>query len=158
MPTIADNVRIRPMTAEDLPQVLEIAAGSPELPRWQESAYLNALDPGAALPRIALVAALSKPRHVMGFVIAGFQPHQAELESIAVSAGSRRLGLGRALFDGLVIQLRSAGVPEVVLEVRASNRAAIAFYRSTGFGQTGLRRAYYADPIEDAVLMRLQFI
>jgi ribosomal protein S18 acetylase RimI-like enzyme len=59
------------------------------------------------------------------------------------------------LFDALANDLRAAGVLEIVLEVRASNRQALAFYRSAGFGQTGLRRAYYADPIEDAVLMRL---
>jgi len=41
--------------------------------------------------------------------------------------------------------------------VRASNRPALAFYRSAGFGQAGLRRAYYIDPIEDALLMRLHF-
>ena len=45
------------------------------------------------------------------------------------------------LFDALVNELRTAGVHEIVLEVRASNRAALAFYRSAGFGQTGLRRA-----------------
>jgi [ribosomal protein S18]-alanine N-acetyltransferase len=39
--------------------------------------------------------------------------------------------------------------------VRASNRAALAFYRCAGFVETGTRRAYYVDPVEDAVLMRL---
>jgi ribosomal-protein-alanine N-acetyltransferase len=93
--------------------------------------------------------------HVEGFTVASLMPPQAELESISVAAGSQRRGLGRMLFDALLSELRAAGVLEIALEVRASNDAAVAFYRRAGFGQTGTRRAYYADPIEDAVLMRL---
>jgi len=66
------------------------------------------------------------------------------------------MGLGRTLFDALVKELRAADVAEIVLEVRASNHDALAFYRSAGFSQTGLRRAYYVDPIEDASLMRFR--
>jgi ribosomal-protein-alanine N-acetyltransferase len=60
------------------------------------------------------------------------------------------------LLDALVNELKTLGVLEIILEVRASNPSALAFYSSAGFVQTGLRRAYYVDPIEDAVLMRLQ--
>jgi [ribosomal protein S18]-alanine N-acetyltransferase len=144
------------MTAADLTRVMEIAASSPKAPHWPESAYFNALNPDSAPRRIALVAAMSGPEHVEGFAVASLLPPQAELESIVVSAGSQRQGLGRTLFDSLVNELRQSGMLEIILEVRASNRAALAFYRSAGFGQTGLRRAYYIDPIEDAVLMRLQ--
>jgi ribosomal protein S18 acetylase RimI-like enzyme len=46
-------------------------------------------------------------------------------------------------------------VSELTLEVRASNRAALGFYRAQGFEETGRRPRYYADPEEDAVLMGL---
>ena len=72
-----------------------------------------------------------------------------------MAAESQRRGLGRRLFHALAAELRAAGVTELVLEVRASNRPALGFYRSLGFARTGLRRGYYADPVEDAVLMRL---
>jgi ribosomal-protein-alanine N-acetyltransferase len=144
------------MTAADLPQVMKIAASLPEAPHWPESAYLDALNPELTPRRIALVAAGQQPVHVEGFAVASVLPPQAELESIAVSAGIHRQGLGRMLFDALVCELQRSGVLEIVLEVRASNHTALAFYRSTGFGQIGLRPAYYVDPIEDAVLMRLQ--
>jgi [ribosomal protein S18]-alanine N-acetyltransferase len=155
MNSLAENAQIRPMTAADLTRVMEIAASLPESPRWPESAYLDALNPESAPRRIALVAAVSEI--AQGFAVASLLPPQAELETIAVAAGSQRLGLGRILFEAIANELGSAGVLEIVLEVRESNRAAIAFYRSAGFGQTGLRPAYYVDPIEDAVLMRLQF-
>ncbi|MGA2340524.1 MAG: ribosomal protein S18-alanine N-acetyltransferase [Terracidiphilus sp.] len=155
MKPLAENVEIRPMTAADVSRVMEIAASLPEAPQWPEAAYLTALNPESSPRRIALVAA--GPGGVQGFTVASLLPSQAELESIAVAAGSQQRGLGRMLFEALAIDLRAAGILEIILEVRASNRPALAFYRSAGFGQTGLRRAYYVDPIEDAVLMRLHF-
>ncbi len=144
------------MTAADLARVTEIAASLPEAPQWAESAYLAALNPASMPHRVALVAAEPQPVNVHGFIVASLMPPQAELETIAVVAGSQRRGLGRQLFDALVTQLRTAGVLEIVLEVRASNRAALALYRSAGFRHTGLRRAYYVDPVEDAMLMGLR--
>ena len=155
MMPLAEDVQIRRMVAADVAQVIEIAASLPGAPQWAESVYLAALNPASIPHRVALVAAGPQPEDVQGFVVASLLPPQSELESIAVAAESQQRGLGRQLFDALVNQLRTAGVYEIVLEVRASNRAALAFYRSAGFGQTGRRRAYYADPVEDAVLMRL---
>lgn len=157
MASSTENMLIRRMTATDVPRVMEIAASLPEAPRWPESAYLNALNLESIPRRIALVTASQQQGRVEGFIVASFLPPQAELESIAVSAGSQQEGMGRTLFDGLVNELRIAGVLEIVLEVRASNHTALSFYRSAGFSQNGLRRAYYVDPIEDAVVMRLQF-
>jgi [ribosomal protein S18]-alanine N-acetyltransferase len=157
-------VQIRQMTAADLPQVMAIAASLPEAPHWPASAYLNALNPESTPRRIALVAAERQNQDVQGFLVARLLPPQAELESIAVTTGSQRQGLGRLLFDalanagrnsdGLKSEGLNSGILEIVLEVRASNRAALAFYHSADFVQTGLRGAYYADPVEDAVLMR----
>jgi ribosomal-protein-alanine N-acetyltransferase len=157
MKPLAENVQIRPMTAADMARVMEIAASLPEAPQWPEAAYPDALNPESTPRRIAFVASGPRSENVQGFTVASLLPPQAELESIAVAAGSQRRGLGRMLFGALLNELRAAGVLEIVLEVRASNRAAVAFYRSAGFCQTGLRRAYYVYPIEDAVLMRLQF-
>ncbi len=157
MVSSTENVQVRRMTAADVPRVMEIAATLPEAPRWLESAYLDALKAESIPRRIALVTASQQQGRVEGFIVASFLPPQAELESIAVSAGSQQQGLGRTLFVGLVNELRMAGVLEIVLEVRASNHTALSFYRSAGFSQNGLRRTYYVDPIEDAVVMHLQF-
>jgi len=151
--TSAEKAHIRRMTAADVPRVMEIAASLPDAPHWPESAYLDALNSESIPRRVALVG--DGPKAVQGFIVASLLPPQAELESIAVSAGSQRQGLGRMLFDSLVKELRTAGVLEIILEARATNRSAVAFYRSAGFSQSGLRKAYYADPVEDAVLMRL---
>jgi len=151
----AAELRIRPMTPADIDRVLQLALSLPQVPHWPPTAYTSALQPGAIPRRIALVAEDRNTGAVAGFAVAGLLPPQAELESIAVAGGCRRRGLGRRLFTALAPELRSAQAEEVVLEVRASNHAALAFYRSLGFLQTGTRSRYYVDPVEDAVLMTL---
>lgn len=151
----AEAVVIRQMTESDLTRVMAIAASLPDAPHWPESAYRAALSPESAPRRIALVAAGPEKEGARGFAVASLLDSQAELETIAIEAASQRQGLGRRLFDELTGQLRAAGAGELNLEVRRSNHPALAFYRSVGFAETGLRRGYYVDPVEDAVLMRL---
>lgn len=148
-------VWIRRMTEADLERVMEIERGLPGAPHWPRSAYLTALDPQAAPLRIALVVEESVDGVLAGFAVASLVLPQAELETIAVAPEFQRRGLARKLFSSLVAELRGAGALEVILEVRASNYPAIGLYRSLGFADSGRRKRYYADPVEDAVLMRL---
>ena len=151
----ATGIRVRPMAAADLDGVLAIAESLPDAPHWPRAAYIKALDPASTPERIALVAVSPGPDAVAGFAVASLLPPQAELESIAVAAASQRRGMGRRLFGALMIELKQAGATELLLEVRASNLAALGFYRALGFIETGRRPRYYADPVEDAVLMQL---
>jgi [ribosomal protein S18]-alanine N-acetyltransferase len=157
--TPLEGVEIRRMTAADLDRVLAIAQNLPQTTHWPQSAWLNAInsqfEPESTPRRIALVAANRQPGSILGFAVASLLPPQAELETIAVAPESQRLGLGQRLFQALAAELKAAGVDDVLLEVRASNQTAQAFYQALGFVKTRLRPGYYADPIEDAVLMRL---
>ena len=148
------ELRIRPMAAEDLARVMGIAQTLKNAPHWPLAAYRAALAPSSSPRRVALVAedALS----VVGFAVAILLPPQAELETIGVAAGNQRRGVARRLFATLAGEFERAQITEVVLEVRASNRSALELYRSLGFRESGRRPRYYADPIEDAVLMELR--
>ena len=64
--------------------------------------------------------------------------------------------MAKRLFAALVAELGREQMLEVILEARASNRAALGLYCSLGFKETGRRLRYYADPIEDAILMNLR--
>ncbi len=66
--------------------------------------------------------------------------------------------LARRIFGILIDNLTQKGITEVMLEVRGSNEPALGFYRRLGFVRTGVRRSYYAEPQEDAVLMRLSLV
>jgi ribosomal-protein-alanine N-acetyltransferase len=159
-----EDAEIRSMTASDLDRVLAIAQNLPQTPHWPQSAWLNAInsqfEPESTPRRIALVICASRanpqPGAILGFAVVSLQPPQAELETIAVAPESQRLGLGQRLFQALTTELNASGVDDVLLEVRASNQSALAFYQALGFVKTRLRPGYYADPIEDAVIMHLR--
>ncbi len=90
---------------------------------------------------------------LVGFVGVWYQAGDAHIVSIAVREEYRRRGLGELLLIGAVEMAVRRGQQVVTLEVRASNDAAQGLYRKYGFTQTGLRRRYYADNHEDAVIM-----
>jgi ribosomal-protein-alanine N-acetyltransferase len=144
------------MDPADVERVIEIAQSLKDAPHWPPAVYLAALDPESEPRRIALVAADAETGATAGFLVASLLPPQAELETIAVAPGGQRRGLGRRLLVAMVEELRTEQVTEILLEVRASNDAAFRFYLALGFTETGRRRGYYADPVEDAVLMSLR--
>ena len=144
------------MTLADVDCVLEIVASLPNAPHWTRLTWLEVLALNHMPQRIALVAISGETNAVVGFAVAILVPPQAELEVIAIASPNQRRGLGHQLLAFLVEQVNQAGITEMLLEVRESNLAAISFYRSLGFKQIGNRAGYYADPVEDAVLMNLQ--
>jgi ribosomal-protein-alanine N-acetyltransferase len=87
-----------------------------------------------------------------GFLVARYLPPEWELENIVVAPAVRRMGIGRQLMDALVVQGRQTNGTAIFLEVRESNTAARGLYERLGFMETGRRKAYYANPSEDAVL------
>ncbi len=155
MSSMNDSIRIRPMTAEDVERVIEVAESLKLAPQWKRGAYLTALNSEAALRRIAL-AADDSTTGVVGFAVASLTPPESELETIGIIAEFQRRGVARRLFDEVTKALRLAQVQTIGLEVRASNEAARAFYDSLGFAESSRRPRYYADPVEDAVLMCLK--
>jgi [ribosomal protein S18]-alanine N-acetyltransferase len=162
-----DNSRIEIVSLDDshVAGVIRIAEILKETPHWSPDSYVELASKAPAVRRIALVArvcgtglpspALKAEPEIAGFVIARLVPPEGELESIGVAAEWQRRGIGRRLVRKLGSEMGKAGVETLHLEVRASNGRAIAFYRSLGFAETGSRPRYYADPIEDAVLMEL---
>ena len=93
---------------------------------------------------------------VRGYAILQLIAPEAEVINIAVAPTARRLGIGRALLAALLSQAEAAQIETIHLEVRESNQAAIALYSALGFGTVGLRKYYYENPREHAVLMSYQ--
>ena len=79
----------------------------------------------------------------------------AHINNVAVSLSARRKGIASALIKEAVRLAKAAGCDAVTLEVRGSNTAAKALYRSLGFSAAGVRRNFYRDPAEDGETMIL---
>jgi ribosomal-protein-alanine acetyltransferase len=78
-----------------------------------------------------------------------------EVQYIAVAKEFRRHGVGTRLMSDFISYVQSTGGSRIFLEVRESNQSARRLYSTLGFEETGLRKSYYANPPEDAILYRL---
>jgi ribosomal-protein-alanine N-acetyltransferase len=78
---------------------------------------------------------------------------EVQVMNVAVDPGQRRRGLARWLLGFALRQGARAGCRRSLLEVRAGNREALALYASLGFERCGVRRGYYREPVEDAVVL-----
>jgi ribosomal-protein-alanine N-acetyltransferase len=158
------RVHIREAGQQDLGAVVALERDTSEAPHWTEMEYaaiVNADREADALVRRCLLIAEGENR-LMGFAVGKIVPSGegsvAELESIVVQEATRRVGTGRALCTAVIAWSRQQGAAALELEVRAGSRGAIALYTGLGFAVAGRRRAYYREPVEDAVLMRLELV
>jgi ribosomal-protein-alanine N-acetyltransferase len=147
-----EQIRIRTMTEADVGAAMAIAATLKDAPRWDARAYQAAVDRARGNHGIALLAEESQSAPA-GFIIAGLLPPEAEIESIAVRAALQRRGVARRLFAAFEAEAQRLGSSLILLEVRPSNAVARAFYQSLGFTEIARRPAYYANPVEEALLM-----
>lgn len=93
-------------------------------------------------------------RGITAFAVVQVVDVEMHLHNLAVDPPSRRQGLGRWLLRETLAWGEAAGVEEVFLEVRQSNWAALALYREAGFEAASVRRGYYDQPREDALVLR----
>jgi [ribosomal protein S18]-alanine N-acetyltransferase len=136
----------RPLALPDIPYVLAILEESPEAANWNEKSLKQVAAGGSP------VWVAEEAGNVCGFLIGRVVADEFEILNVAVARRSRRKGIGSKLV-GLALEFaRRLGSPRVYLEVRASNRSAIALYARQGFTPCGRRSQYYREPVEDALL------
>jgi ribosomal-protein-alanine N-acetyltransferase len=90
---------------------------------------------------------------LVGYVGLWYMAGEAHIVSVAVRQTYQRKGLGEFLVIGAVEMAMRRDCQVVTLEARVSNESAIALYRKYGFNEVGLRRRYYSDNGEDAIIM-----
>ncbi len=152
MTTRAD-VDLRRARVEDLPSILAIERVSFTDP-WARSSFAPLLEQ----PRVYFAVALDRTTGViLGYTVASFVLDEAELANLAVDPEVRGRGVGTALLEGALDAAESRGTRAMFLEVRASNRSAIALYESHAFAEVARRPAYYRKPVEDALVLRRLF-
>lgn len=141
------------MRPADLPQVLDIETASFATP-WSSRTFLNLL----RRPNAALLVAEDARRTILGYAVVWFAGPEGELGDLAVRDDRRRSGIGGALVEAVLAEAGARGASEVYLEVRESNESARTLYGRLGFEVIGRRPGYYAEPVEDALIMRRSVI
>jgi N6-L-threonylcarbamoyladenine synthase len=141
------DVVTRDMGADDLPAVVAIESASFEDP-WTREMFNDELVQALSWREVAVVSGLG----VVGFLIGRRYPDVWHLMDLAVAPDRRRGGVGGRLLAGFLKAADAAG-RRVMLEVRQGNVESAAFYRAHGFAPVGVRRAYYTDTGEDALVM-----
>ena len=141
------DISIKDAHPEDIPKIAEIERLCFTTP-WSEEAFASQLTSNPVFK------VLTVDGEIAGYAVIDTQIlPESELFNIAVSPEYRGKGLSKLLMDSALADARKLGAETVLLEVRASNAAAIGLYEKYGFVQNGVRKGYYSCPKEDAILM-----
>jgi ribosomal-protein-alanine N-acetyltransferase len=152
MDGLAENLRFDLCRAEDLDRLLAIEETSFTAP-WSRKMLEAEL---SGNPFSSLVAARRKDgdrEDLVGYICFWVVFEELRLMNLAVDPLARRQGVAKALVRYALSQAREQGAERALLEVRASNDAALRLYAGFGFRQVAVRTGYYTNPCEDAVLM-----
>lgn len=141
-------IRLEKMARCHVAQVAELEKICFSAP-WSENSVASELTNPLSLWLVA-----TDGETVAGYIGSQSVEGEADMMNVAVHPDYRRQGVGEMLVDGLVEALKEKGVHSLSLEVRRSNQSAIRLYEKTGFAQAGLRRNYYRNPKEDALILR----
>jgi ribosomal-protein-alanine N-acetyltransferase len=136
----------RKMREEDLEAVYEIETASFSDP-WPREFFRMELDYDSFVAE--------SEDGIAGFICTMQVMDECTVTNVSVCPELRRQGVAQFIFESLICEMDSRDVFYYYLEVRASNQAAYKLYIKLGFSQIGLRKDYYNNPIEDAIVMAL---
>jgi ribosomal-protein-alanine N-acetyltransferase len=154
---------IRPLDSRDVEAILEIQAACPEIAQWTawdydrvargEMAGWVATENFSVGEQIAADVAPEFGDEVAGFLVARRLSSELEILNFAVESEWRHCGIGAALLTAALQWSQTFQATHAILEVRASNLAALRFYERHKFEVVGRRPRYYTAPVEDALLL-----
>ncbi len=145
---ITDHISIRPMRLEDINGVLELEEMSFPTP-WPRDAYQHELRDN----RLACYLVAREFQRIVGYAGMWVILDEAHVTTIAVDPLQRRRRIGERLLVALIDEAMKRGARWVTLEVRKSNLGAQTLYRKYAFKDIGVRKGYYSDNREDAIVM-----
>ena len=152
-PIAEPPVTIRDMNHDDLSMVSDIERRSYEFP-WSHGVFRDCLLAG--YQNIVLV----RGDVVAGYGVLSVAAGEAHILNVCVDPAHRSRGYGESLLDEMLFRARAASVRQVFLEVRPSNKPALALYRKKGFHKVAERPAYYQahDGREDAAVLSKKLV
>ena len=135
------------MVEEDIPEIMGIERSSFSTP-WSEISFLGEVYKKNAFSNVSLFE-----ENVIGYICVNYLLHESHILNLAVHELFRRRGVATILMNDTLKALKRRGCVFMYLEVRASNTGAQIFYERFGFKVESIRKKYYTNPDEDALLM-----
>ncbi|MEX0974336.1 MAG: ribosomal protein S18-alanine N-acetyltransferase [Bacillota bacterium] len=136
------------MTLDDLDRVLEIEVLSYKTP-WSRRAFTSEITENS----YAHYFVFRHEGEIVGYVGMWVILDESHITNIAVDPAYRRQRVGKRMLEAMFDKAKEYGATRMTLEVRASNIGAQDLYRKLGFADRGLRKGYYSDTNEDAIIM-----
>lgn len=138
---------LREMLIDDLEQVMEIETSLFSVPWTKEGffTYLTRED--------AMFLVVEDKGEILAYCGVLMVLDEGDITNVAVRSDRQREGIGRFLMESLIRLTEERGVTTIHLEVRVGNETAVRLYERMGFTRDGIRKNYYSDPTEDALLM-----
>ena len=142
------NVELRRLEQRDLDAVEEIERASYPSP-WSRAMFAAELRKLSSLA----IGAYSEEEGLVGYAFVSRYVDAWHVMNVAVASTCRRRGIATALLERLFEMTATDSQRGYTLEVRVSNTSAIRLYEGLGFEPRGIRRGYYTDNREDALIM-----
>lgn len=142
------EISIENMTLDDLDRVLEIEAQSYKTP-WSRRAFTSEVSENS----YAHYYVCRMMGRIVGYVGMWVILDEAHITNIAVDPECRRQRIGQRMLEAMFDKARHYGATRMTLEVRVTNSGAQTLYKKLGFVERGLRKGYYTDTNEDAIIM-----
>lgn len=142
------TVSIRLMEERDLDAIMEVETQCFTLP-WSREAFYNELHQN----RFAHYLVLEEDGKVIGYCGAWLVVDEAHITNIAVLPAYQGKGFGEVLLSSMIAECKERAIERMTLEVRASNHVAQGLYKKLGFTEGAIRKNYYSDNQEDAIVM-----
>ena len=143
-----ETITVRPMVMTDVDGVMAVEHDSFLTP-WSRSAFEEEL----AQNRLARYIVAVENDEIVGYAGTWLVINEAHVTNVAVSGQRRREGIGRLLMQKLMDLARENDMESMTLEVRVSNAAARHLYQQLGFVEAGIRKNYYSETKEDALIL-----
>lgn len=138
---------LREMLIDDLEQVMEIERELFHVP-WTREGFFTFLT-----REDAMFLVVEEKGQILGYCGLLMVLDEGDITNVAVRRDRQKEGIGNFLMESLIRLAAERGVTTIHLEVRVGNDRAIRLYERNGFTRDGIRKGYYSDPIEDALLM-----
>jgi [ribosomal protein S18]-alanine N-acetyltransferase len=145
---MVDSFVFRYMKEEDIDQILEVEHASFATP-WSREAFYNEIYNN----KFAVYIVLEEDERIIGYVGAWVVIDEAHVTNLAILPSYRGKKLGEALLRKMMTVAKDMGARSMTLEVRVTNNVAQSLYRKLGFQNGGIRKNYYTDNQEDALVM-----